>query len=89
MARDSDDKATILASSIELIQRAALQPGGDNFRMATQKLNQFFEGTPSSEYKLDSAARAFLAEQMPAEMLQELEKPAWSLGATPGTSKTA
>ena len=49
-------KAAILASSIELIQRAALQPGGDNFGLATQKLNQFFEGTPQADYQLDSAA---------------------------------
>ena len=78
MVRDSADKATILASSIELIQGAALHPGGDNFGMATKQLNTFFEGTPSSEYKIDSAARAFLADQLPAELLQELEKPAWS-----------
>ncbi len=78
VVRDSADKATILASSIELIQGAALHPGGDNFGMATKQLNTFFEGTPSSEYRIDSAARAFLAEQLPAELLQELEKPAWS-----------
>lgn len=57
VARDSAERAAILASSIELIQRAALQPGGDNFGLATQKLNQFFEGTPESEYLLDFAAR--------------------------------
>lgn len=78
VTRDSADKATILASSIELIQGAALRPGGDNFRMATQQLNQYFEGTPSSEYKIDSTARAFLADQLPAELLQELENPTWS-----------
>ena len=78
-ARDSTERATILASSIELIQRAALQPGGDNFGLATQKLNQFFEGTPQSEYLLDSAARAFLQPQLPPEKLRELETTLWSL----------
>jgi hypothetical protein len=78
VTRDSADKATILASSIELIQGAALRPGGDNFRMATQQLNQFFEGTPESEYKIDSTARSFLVDQLPPELLQELEKPTWN-----------
>jgi len=78
-ARDSTEKAAILASSIELIQRAALQPGGDNFGLATQKLNQFFEGTPQADYQLDSAARAFLQPQLPPVKLSELETTVWSL----------
>ncbi len=79
VARDSAERAAILASSIELIQRAALQPGGDNFGLATQKLNQFFEGTPESEYLLDFAARAFLQPQLPPEKLKEIETTVWSL----------
>ena len=78
-ARDSTEKAAILASSIELIQRAALQPGGDNFGLATQKLNQFFEGTPPADYQLDSAARAFLQPQLPPAKLSEIETTVWSL----------
>jgi hypothetical protein len=76
--RDSTERAAILASSIELIQRAALQPGGDNFRLATQKLNQFFEGTPQADYQIDSAARAFLQTQLSPEILAEFEKPTWT-----------
>jgi hypothetical protein len=76
--RDSTERAAILASSIELIQRAALQPGGDNFRLATQKLNQFFEGTPQADYQIDSAARAFLQPQLSPEILAEFEKPTWT-----------
>ncbi len=77
--RDSDERAAILASSIELIQRAALQPGGDNFRLATQKLNQFFEGTPQAEYLLDSADREYLKTQLSPEFVKELESPTWSI----------
>jgi hypothetical protein len=77
-ARESSDRALILSSSIELIQTAALRPGGENFRMATQQLNQFFEGTPDSEYRIDSAERAYLSvEQWPQELLADLEKPNW------------
>jgi hypothetical protein len=77
-ARDSTERAAILASSIELIQRAALQPGGDNFGLAIQKLNQFFEGTPPNDYQLDSAARAFLQPQLPPEKMSELETSVWT-----------
>lgn len=76
--RDSGDKALILSSSIELIKGAALKPGGGNFKMATQQLNQFFEGTSRSEYLLDPRARAYLAGQLPNQnMISELEKPEW------------
>jgi hypothetical protein len=78
VVRDSAERSAILISSIELIQRAALQPGGDNFGLATQKLNQYFEGTPASEYQMSSAARAFLETQLPKNMLREMENPAWT-----------
>lgn len=77
--RDPAEKAAILQSSIELIQRAALQPGGDNFRLATQKLNQYFEGTPEQEYQIPSPARAYLGTQLPEPLLLEAEKPTWTL----------
>src|SRR4029079_9917802 len=73
------EKSAILKSSIELIQRAALQPGGDNFRLATQKLNQYFEGTPAQDYQIASPARAFLGQQLPETLLREVEKPTWTL----------
>jgi hypothetical protein len=76
--RDPTERTAILISSIELIQRAALQPGGDNFGLATQKLNQYFEGTPDSEYQIPSAARAFLETQLPKNMVRDIENPAWT-----------
>jgi hypothetical protein len=79
VVRDPTEKAAILKSSIELIQRAALQPGGDNFRLATQKLNQYFEGTPALDYQIGSPARAFLETQLPENLLREVEKPTWTL----------
>ncbi|MFO0893219.1 MAG: tetratricopeptide repeat protein [Isosphaeraceae bacterium] len=82
--RDPAERAAILKSSIELIQRAALQPGGDNFGLATQKLNQYFEGIPSSEYQLESATKAYIDSQVPPGTLgnrvlaAELENPKWT-----------
>jgi hypothetical protein len=77
--RSSEERKAILESSITLIQKAALQPGGDNFRLAVQKLNQYFEGTDSAGYQLEPAARDYLATQLPPQMLRELENPQWSL----------
>ena len=55
-ARASEERTAILESSITLIKRAALSPGGDNFRLAVQKLNHYFEGTSPSQYLLESAS---------------------------------
>ncbi len=76
--RDEAERAAILDSSINLIQSAALKPGGDNFRLATQKLNQYFEGTPASEYHLSPEVRTFLARWLPPEMIEDLQSPHWS-----------
>jgi hypothetical protein len=77
--RGDEERTAILASSITLIQRASIQPGGDNFKLAIQKLNHYFEGTSPSEYQLDSAAREFLRTQMPENMINEVENRNWSL----------
>ncbi|MDQ2622044.1 MAG: tetratricopeptide repeat protein, partial [Actinomycetota bacterium] len=76
--RDEAERAAILESSINLIQGAALKPGGDNFRLATQKLNQYFEGTSLSEYQLSPESQAFLSRWLPPEMVEDLQKPHWS-----------
>ncbi len=77
--RGEEERTAILGSSITLIQRAPLQPGGDNFKLAIQKLNHYFEGTSPSEYQLDSPAREFLVTQMPETMVNEVENRNWSL----------
>jgi hypothetical protein len=77
--RADEERAAILESSITLIQRAALQPGGKNFQYAVQKLNQYFEGTPLAEYQLESAPRAYLTTQLPPNMLREIESRNWTL----------
>ena len=87
--RATEERTAILESSITLIQRAALQPGGKNFELAVKKLNQYFEGTPLSSYQLDPAAREYLATQLPAPMLKNLENRNWNLRGIRGTSKTA
>jgi hypothetical protein len=76
--RGDEERTAILESSITLIQRAALQPGGRNFELAVKKLNQYFDGTPLSSYQLEPAARDYLATQLPASMLKSFENRNWN-----------
>jgi tetratricopeptide (TPR) repeat protein len=75
--RAQEERGAILESSITLIQRAALQPGGKNFDLAIQKLNHYFEGTSLQDYQLDLAARAYLETQLTPQMLREVENRNW------------
>lgn len=77
--RADDQRSAILESSITLIQRAALKPGGDNFKLAVQKLNHYFDGTSLADYQLDPAAFNYLSTQLPPQLVQELQNRNWSL----------
>ncbi len=76
---DPDMKPVILESVINLIQTAALKPGGANFEQATSKLNSYFDGTSPLEYQLSSASREFIVKQFPQESLKVFEHPAFEL----------
>ncbi len=80
--RSSEDRLAILNSAMTQIQRACLQPGGEDFKLAVQRLNQYFDGTSPSEYQLESAAREYLKTQMPAGVLDELTDRNWILRDT-------
>ncbi len=58
-----------------LIKRAALQPGGQNFDLAIQKLNHYFEGTSLQDYMLNAPARAYLETQLAPPMLRRAREP--------------
>jgi hypothetical protein len=76
--RAQEERSAILESSITLIQRAALQPGGKNFDLAIQKLNHYFEGTSLQDYVLDGPARAYLTNQVSRQIVRELENRHWA-----------
>jgi len=80
--REREERTAILESSITLIQRPALQPGGKNFQYAVQMLNQYFEGTPLSAYQLEPRSRGYLARQVPPTILKEIENRNWTLRDT-------
>ena len=76
------NKRAILESAMNLIQRATLQPGGENFKLAVQKLNHYFEGTSPTAYELESAPREYLKTQMPVDAITGLSDRNWSLRDT-------
>lgn len=77
--REMLERSAILDSSITLIQRASLQPGGQNFQLAIQKLNQYFEGASPGDYQLEPAAQEFLASQFSSDALRNLHNQTWEL----------
>jgi tetratricopeptide (TPR) repeat protein len=80
--RPTEERTAILESSVMLIQRAALQPGGPNFEQAVKKLNHYFDGTSPSAYQLDPASREYLAEHLPAPMIKNIENRNWTIRDT-------
>jgi hypothetical protein len=77
--RDKEERASILESAVTLIERAALQPGGENFKLAIDKLNYYFEGTSLPQYQLAPKAREYLRPQLPPNYVKDLENRTWSL----------
>jgi tetratricopeptide (TPR) repeat protein len=77
--KGQEERTAILDSVMTLIQRAALQPGNENFKLAIQKLNHYFVGTTPSSYRLDSESREFLRTQLPPGYANELESQNWTL----------
>jgi hypothetical protein len=75
------EKAAILDNVIKLIQNAAMNPGGASFGGAVKNLNQYFDGTPASEYVLDPKARAYLlaTKQLRPDQVDALEATSWSM----------
>jgi hypothetical protein len=77
--RDDDKRKALLNSAMHLIQRAALQPGGEDFKLAVQKLNQYFDGTSLSKYQHSSLSSEYLFTQMPPAYIEDLADRNWAL----------
>jgi hypothetical protein len=77
--RDDDTRKALLNSAMHLIHRAALQPGGDDFKLAVQKLNQYFDGTHLAKYQHTSLSREYLLTQMPPSLIEDLADRNWTL----------
>jgi hypothetical protein len=77
--RSAEERKAILDSSITLIERAAIKPGGEHYAQAVKKLNQYFdENTDPARYQLESAARDYLAAQLVPNAINELQSRDWT-----------
>lgn len=73
-APGEDSKEAVLKGVIKLIRDAATNTGGDNFNIAAENLNDYFRETPASEFNVTPELRAYIAKQLPAEVLKSLEQ---------------
>lgn len=71
VASGSDERNKIVLDSvITLMDRAVLKPGGQNFDLATQHLNQYFVNPNPADYALSDEVRAFVIKELPENMVQ-------------------
>ncbi|MEW4570968.1 hypothetical protein AB1L88_24125 [Tautonia sp. JC769] len=61
---DPEMREILLQSVVTLLERAALTPGGQNVKIATENLNTYFKANPDSDFQLPDATRAYLEEQL-------------------------
>ena len=65
----------ILENVIRLIQSARLKPGGENFGIAAENLNEYFErDANAADFQMTPRARQFLLQQgLPKELIASME----------------
>lgn len=72
----------LIANVIQLLRDAATNPGGSNFDIAKDDLNQHYLHTPPSEFRLDQAEREYLERKFGVEkvkgMVTDLETPRYT-----------
>jgi hypothetical protein len=71
-----EEKRDILNQVIQLVETAATNPGGQNFTMAAESLNDLFNDAPDADFRLPSHVRSFLETQsLPPDALAKVENP--------------
>jgi hypothetical protein len=59
----AEEKAVILANVLQLIETAPTNPGGSNFTMAAESLNDFFRDFAPEDFRLSPELATFLARE--------------------------
>jgi hypothetical protein len=73
-AEDQEVRKTILDSVIRLIEESPTNPGGKNFDIAAEHLNQYFDSNPDSDFQLDPAVRDYLKSRLGEPRVKVLEE---------------
>jgi hypothetical protein len=70
------DPKAMLTSVVQLLRTAATNPGGDNFNIARDYLNQYFSGVRKDDFALSPGSRDYLAGRFgpnSAKAIQDLQ----------------
>jgi tetratricopeptide (TPR) repeat protein len=76
------DPNALLRAVVELVKSAPTNPGGMNFDIAKDYLNQYFAGTPESDFAHTSESRAYLSDRFGKtgeRALSDLERKAFTV----------
>lgn len=73
-APSAQDQDVMLKSALQLIETAATTPGGDNFKIAVDRLNGYFKATGSdADFAMEPTARKYLAQFLPEDQIRGIE----------------
>jgi hypothetical protein len=78
-SKSDEEKKAILDSIIQLIKSAPTNPGGDNFTIAIEQLNQYFAGVSPQEFKMGEAERTYLLPRIKQKGVEDLESPVFQI----------
>jgi hypothetical protein len=79
-ADEQAKRDAILERVITLIRTASLKPGGDNFTIATESLNQYFgQDALPVDYRMSAGARNFLLAAFDEKTVKGLESPTFDV----------
>ena len=72
-------RGAIINSVMQMLRRAAENPGSQGFTMATERLNYYFEDAPAADFALSPGAKDFLEKRLDASLSGPLTTRAYTL----------
>ena len=72
-------RGAIINSVMQMLRRAAENPGSQGFTMATERLNYYFEDAPAADFALSPGAKEFLDKRLDASLSGPLTTRAYTL----------
>jgi hypothetical protein len=77
--KSEGDRKAILSGIMQLVRSAPDNPGGDNFTIATEHLNQYFEGVDAKSFAMEEPERAYLLPRIKEKGINDLESPQFQI----------
>jgi hypothetical protein len=77
--KSEEERKAILSGIMQLIRTAPDNPGGQNFTIATEHLNQYFEGVDAKAFAMNEPERAYLLPRVKEKGIADLESPQFQI----------